>query len=71
MQWGGRHGLHHFTVGSKYREPPTGGVFKEKFNADRVPFIRYAKALSPILRGVYRIQREVAGSPIGKRVLKG
>jgi len=54
MQWGGAHGLQSFNIGGKYREAPSGGVFKEKFNGEVVPFRRYAKALSPVLGMIYR-----------------
>jgi len=54
MQWGGTHGLQSFSIGDKYRQAPSGGVFKEKFNSEVIPFRRYAKALSPVLGMVYR-----------------
>ncbi len=54
MQWGGRHGLQSFTIGGQYRQSPSGGVFKQKFNGELVPFLRYAKALSPPLNVAYR-----------------
>jgi lipid II:glycine glycyltransferase (peptidoglycan interpeptide bridge formation enzyme) len=62
MQWGGSHGLQRFSIGGKYRQPPSGGVFKEKFNGELIPVLRYAKALSPVLGMAYQaysILREI------------
>lgn len=53
MQWGGTRGMKSFCIGGKYREPPSGGLFKDKFNSEIIPFRRYAKPLSPSIRMAY------------------
>jgi hypothetical protein len=54
MKWGGNMGLQSFNIGGKYRQPTTGGVFKEKFNGELIPVLRYVKAMSPLLGIAYR-----------------
>ena len=36
-------GLKGFMIGGKYREPPSGGIFKKKFNAKIIPYKRFNK----------------------------
>ena len=57
MQWGRTRGLTHFMIGGKYRNPPSGGIFKEKFNAETFPFQRFTKTLTPSMRAAYWLYR--------------
>jgi hypothetical protein len=57
MQWGGTRGLECFVIGGKYRETPSGGIFKEKFNAEIIPFQRFTKTLTLSMKTVYWLYR--------------
>ncbi|MGA7878858.1 MAG: GNAT family N-acetyltransferase [Desulfoferrobacter sp.] len=71
MQWGETRGLKGFMIGGKYREPPSGGIFKEKFNAEIIPFQRFTKTLTLSMRAVYwlyRISERIRSQPGPKSV---
>jgi hypothetical protein len=58
MCFAGELGIQKYNIGDSYRNPETGGKFKEKFNGVETAVYRYIKSFSPlakIAREAYRI----------------